>query len=114
MVEDHNDDLGDDLSGLGDDRSHTVYFDGGHNGQSFDANNSTQKEFVWIDARTSADDLGHRFEVAVNQDDITGDWVIQNEKVDVFQSSGINNIDASLLAGVKVKLTHFLKCKHQL
>ena len=56
---------------------------------------------MWIDTRTSADDLGHRFEVAVQEDDVSGDWVIQNEKIDVFQTSGISNIDASLLAGVK-------------
>ena len=73
-----------DISGLGDDRSHTVYRDGGHEGQAF-TQTALNRSLFGLMREHQLMDLGHRFEVAVHQDDISGDWVIQNEKIDVFK-----------------------------
>ena len=89
-----------DIAGLGDDRSHIVYYDGGHEGKAFTKITVLNKSLYGLmpehQSMVQATDLKLLF----NQDDISGDWVIQNEKIDVFQQSGIANIDASLLDGV--------------
>ena len=66
-------------------------------GGSFSANESTGQKFVWIDTRGS-DGLGHRFEMAVEHDAVVADqvaghsgWIIQNQKVDTFQSHTIGD-----------------------
>ena len=62
---------------------------------AFADNHSTLQKFVWIDTRGS-DGLGHRFEMAVEHDAVVADqvaghsgWIIQNQKVDTFQSHTI-------------------------
>ena len=84
-----------DISGLGDDRQHIVYKDSDHLGGSFSANNSTGQDFVWIDTRDD-EGKGHRFEMAVEYDAVVASqvsghtgWIIQNQKVDTFQSHSI-------------------------
>ena len=65
-------------------------------GGSFSANNSTGQKFVWIDTR---DEHGLvRFEMAVEHDAVVADqvaghsgWIIQNQKVDTFQSHTIGD-----------------------
>ena len=71
---------------------------------------NTGQKFVWIDTRGS-DGLGHRFEMAVEHDAVVADqvaghtgWIIQNQKVDTFQSHTIGD-NGSFLAQTKLLKT---------